>query len=123
MKSYENDDELERALFSLELEEPPADLRASILAATVYRAPLPFKPWEIWAVGILGALLTWLLVLVAQGAAVPAFSQLDLYLNEGIAAFAAPATIFWIALGGGAALWISQLNLTLAPGVERTHRR
>ena len=37
---YDSDDALDRALFALPLEEPPADLRASILTATVYR-PAP----------------------------------------------------------------------------------
>jgi hypothetical protein len=123
MKSYDSDDELERALFALELEEPPADLRATILAATVYRAPLPFKPWEVWALGAVCALLTWLLVIVVQGAATPALVTLDSYINEGLSLFMQPATIFWIALGGGAAFWISQLNLTVAPGVQQAPRR
>ena len=50
MKFYENDDELERALLSLELEEPPADLRRSILASTVYHVPVAasVRPWEPW---------------------------------------------------------------------------
>ena len=36
------DDELERALAALPLEEPPADLHARILAATVCRRRRPF---------------------------------------------------------------------------------
>lgn len=123
MKSYDSDDELERALFALELEEPPSGLRDSILAATIYRPPVAFKPWEVWSVGALCAVLTWLLVLVAQGSATPAFTAFDSYINEGLMLFSQPATLLWIALGGGAAFWISQLNLTPAPGVSQAPRR
>ena len=38
------DDELDRALFALPLEEPPADLRARILAATVCGSAPAFRP-------------------------------------------------------------------------------
>lgn len=123
MKSYDSDDELERALFALPLEEPPADLRASILAATVYRPPLIVKPWEIWALGAVIALLVWLLVLVAKGTAAPAMLAFDSYVMDALRQFAQPATLFWIALGGGAAAWISQLNLTPAAGVQQARRR
>lgn len=123
MKSYDSDEELERALFALPLEEPPADLRASILAATVYRPPLPVKPWEVWALGAVCALLVWVMFLVAKGAAMPELNAFDSYVNDGLRLFAQPTTLFWIALGGGAAVWISQLNLTVAPGVQQAPRR
>jgi hypothetical protein len=123
MKSYDSDEELERALFALPLEEPPVDLRASILAATVYRPPFLVKPWEVWLLGGVVALLAWFLVLVARGTAGHAFLEFDSYVTEGLTLFAQPATLFWIALGGGAAVWISQLNLTPAPGVQQAHRR
>jgi hypothetical protein len=123
MKSYDSDEELERALFALPLEEPPADLRPSILAATIYRPPLPVKTWEVWVLGVVCALLVWALVLIVNGAAMPELSAFDSYVNEGLRLFAQPATLFWIALGGGAAVWISQLNLTMAPGVQQAPRR
>ncbi len=123
MKSYDSDEELERALFALPLEEPPADLRASILAATVYRPPLPVKPWEVWALGAVCALLVWVLVLVAKGGAAPELTAFESYVNEGLKLFEQPAALFWIALGGGAAAWISQLNLTPVPGVQQAPRR
>jgi hypothetical protein len=123
MKPYDTDDELERALFALPLEEPPADLRASILAATIYRAPLPVKAWEVWALGALCAVLTWLLLLIARGGAAPTLAALSTYIDQAVTVFMQPQTLFWIALGGGAALWISQLNLTVAPGALRANRR
>jgi hypothetical protein len=123
MKSYDSDEELDRALFALELEEPPADLRASILAATIYRAPFAVKPWEVWGAGVLCALLTWLLVLVAGGGAGATVSAFSRYVNEGLALFVQPQTLFWIAIGGAAALWISQLNLIAMPEALRANRR
>jgi hypothetical protein len=123
MKPYDSDDELERALFALPLEEPPADLRASILAATVYRTPLAVKPWEVWAAGALCALLTWLLLLVVRGGATPTVSMISIYASGALALFAQPQTLFWIAVGGGAALWVSQLNLTVVPEALRATRR
>jgi hypothetical protein len=122
MKPYESDDELDRALFALPLEEPPQDLRASILAATVYRQPVPVKPWEVWLVGALCAVLTWLLLLVARGHS-PVVGSIAAYVDEAVLLFSQPQTLFWIAVGGGAALWLSQLNLIAAPGASRAARR
>jgi len=123
MKPYETDEELERALFALDLEEPPADLRASILAATIYRTPVPVKVWEVWALGALCAVLTWALLLVVRGGAGPAVETISAYINQGLVLFLQPQTLVWTALGGCAALWISQLNLTVAPGALRANRR
>ena len=123
MKPYDSDEELERALFSLELEEPPADLRESILAGTIYRPPLPFKLWEVWALGALCAVMAWVAVLAARGDAAPAFETFQNAIGTGLAAFSQPQTLFWTALGGGMVLWISQLNLTPAAGALRVTRR
>lgn len=125
MKRYKNDDELDRALFNLELEEPPADLRSSILAATIYRQeqPAAARPWEVWAIGIACAVLTWIVVLLARGMAAPASVSVASYVDEGVRLFSQPQTLFWTAVGGGAALWISQLNLIVAPGASRASRR
>ena len=123
MKPYDSDEELERALFALELEEPPAGMRASILAATIYRPPVPVHPWEIWVLGGLFAVLAWLLALAARGSALPAFSTFSSYVNDAVAYVAKPETLFWLAVGGGLTLWISQLNLTIAPGALRATRR
>lgn len=123
MKPYDNDEDLERALFALELEEPPADLRSSILAATIYRPPVPVRPWEVWVLGGFCALLAWIAVLSTHGHSVPAFATLEAYLAAGLSAFAKPEILFWTAAGGGMALWISQLNLTPAAGALRATRR
>ncbi len=123
MKPYETDDDIERALFALALEEPPADLRASILSATVYRAPVAVKGWEIWAIGALCAVLVWFLLLVTRGSGFPEFAAVQGYVNEALALFAQPKTLFWIAVGGAAAVWISQMNLTIVPEALRASRR
>ena len=39
MNYYDNDAALDHALFALPLEEPPGDLRARILSATIYQRP------------------------------------------------------------------------------------
>lgn len=112
MKRYESDDELERALFALPLEEPPVDLRASILTATIYRAPAPFKAWEVWSLGAIVAVAVWLVGLIFAGGAGRAMDTLTL-MGGYIAAFMTqPVNLIWLALGGGTALWMSQLNLT-----------
>ncbi|HEV3152660.1 MAG TPA: hypothetical protein VGZ02_02535 [Candidatus Baltobacteraceae bacterium] len=123
MKSYDSDEELERALFSLELEEPPADLRTSILSATIYRPVVPVNQWETWAVGAVCALLTWVAVILLRGEGAATLNAFNTHAGEAIAAFATPQMLFWAAAGGGLVLWISQLNLTLAPGSLRTTRR
>lgn len=114
MNHYDSNDDLDRALFALDLEEPPAGMREAILAGTVYRAPLPVSPWEIWAIGIAAAVAVWLMF-------TPALA-LDA-VSAGASVLGRPDVLFWLAVGGGAAAWISHLNLTLLPGVARTPRR
>ena len=120
-----NDDELERALFALDLEEPPSDLRASILARTIYHVPATatVRPWEIWLFGGLLAILVWMLLTVLRGAAGPAISQADTFGSDLVAFFSHPANLFWIAVGAAATVWISQVNLTAVPGYQRAARR
>jgi len=123
MKYYESDDELDRALFALDLEEPPAQLRSNILAVTIYRAPLPVKPWEIWFIGALAALIVWLLISLLGGAQAGTFDRASDIVAQGISAVTTPDVLIWLAIGAGAAFWISQLNLTVMPGTERLFRR
>lgn len=120
-----DDDGLERALFALDLEEPPADLRASILAQTIYRVPVvaAVRPWEVWVYGGLCAVLVWMLILVVRGAAGPAMSDAATLSDQVAAFFSNPAMLFWIAVGAAATVWISQLNLTGTAGYQRATRR
>jgi hypothetical protein len=122
MKRYDNDDELERALFALDLEEPPAELRQNILAATVYRPPVTAAAWEVWLVAGLCALLTWVAVLVTHGSNAQTVSAMAQHAADALSAVAKPQTLLWAAAGGGLVFWISQLNLTLVPGALRARR-
>lgn len=125
MKRDYNDDELERALFALDLEEPPAGLRQSILSSTIYHVPVAaaVRPWEVWLYGALCAALVWLLFFVVRGAGAQSINDAISYSGHALNFFAQPATLFWIAIGGAATFWISQLNLTVTPGYQRAARR
>ncbi len=99
------DDELDRLLAALPLEEPPAELRTSILAATVQRVPAePVDPWEASAWGLLLAFAAWL---------VPHFSDLNgVIATIGRAAFALaqPATLVWLTVGIASAVAVSAIQ-------------
>jgi len=123
MKHYGNDDDLERALFALDLEEPPADLRRDILAATIYRPQVAVPVWELWLIAAVCALLTWVAVLAGHSSDSQAISILTHRAADGLASLAKPQTLLWAAAGGGLVLWISQLNLTPVPGALRATRR
>jgi hypothetical protein len=112
---YYSDADLERALFNLPLEAEPANLRASILAGTVYRQALPVKAWEAWLIGGCVAMIAWLLVLILRGGAGPMFSTLDAIGAAILAVVSQPATLLWIAIGGAAAMWLSQLSPAVVP--------
>lgn len=116
-----DDDALERALFALPLEEPPADLRGRILAATVYRPALPFKMWEVCIIGTLMALAAWLMIAVLTS--VPdAGSRLAgaaSTLVDRFARGASPSIIGWIVVGASSAFWISQFTVPRALPARR----
>jgi len=104
---YNDDDALDRALFALPLEEPPADLRASILTATVYGPAPMFKPWEVMTLATIGAVFVWLISLIVMGGA-PLFEHSMLTIGTTVArSLSNTATIAWLAAGGGAAIWLS----------------
>jgi len=112
---YYSDEDLERALFSLPLEEAPEHLRASILAGTVHRHTLPVKAWETWLMGGCVAMIAWLLVLIFRGGAAPMFSALDAIGAAILTLVSQPATLLWIAVGGAAAMWLLQLSPIAVP--------
>lgn len=125
MKRYEDNDELERALFALELEEPPAGLRSSILASTIYHVPASaaVRPWEVWVYGALCAAFVWLVVFVLRGTGAQTVDTALSYGTQALTFVSQPSVLFWIAIGGAATFWISQMNLTVSPGYQRTARR
>jgi len=99
-------DALERALFALPLEEPPAGLRASILMATAYRPAPAFSVWELALLGALGAIGIWLVVLLALGGSL-FFQTLSTIGSVAARALSNAATLAWLAAGGATALWLS----------------
>ncbi len=121
-----NDDELDRALFAIPLEEPPDDLRASILAATIYRPTVamgPFKLWEAWALGAALAIVVWICVFVASGGADPAIAVIEPLGASAFGELTQPMVLLWTAIGGAAAFWLSQASLISLPVLHRTPRQ
>lgn len=122
-----DDDALDRALFALPLEEPPVDLRASILNATIYRPTPIFKPWEIMSLGAIAAVVVWLVVMIALGG-----NTLFVYTAQSIATVLArgsanllnPTTLTWVAAGGATAIWLSIFTgfQPASEGATRKHR-
>jgi len=106
MKHY-SDEDLERALFSLDLEEPPAELRGSILAATCYRTPAVLKPWETVAVGAALAVVAWIAWSLVTGGLPSLAAQLQGALDFIAGSLRDGATLMWIAVGGSVAVWLS----------------
>ena len=110
-----DDDTLDRALAALPLEEPPADLHARIMAATVYRPEPVVRGWEVWLIGTLIALATWLAWLVASApyaAARLTEAAARVVENTGLTS---DYTMLWLAVGASAAWWISQLTFPARP--------
>jgi hypothetical protein len=102
-----DDDALDRAIDALPLEEPPADLRARILTATVYR-PVPlFTPREAGLLGAGIALVAWLLVLVVLGGATLFVDSIQTIGSAMVRALSSGMTLAWVAAGGVTAVWIS----------------
>jgi hypothetical protein len=108
-----DDDALDRALFAQPLEEPPAGLRSSILAATIYRPAPPFSIAEIVALAGVIAAACWLAVAmgpVIGDAVTTAFSHITLLL--------------WLGAGIAVTLWleiftVSQPAVSLAWRAKR----
>jgi hypothetical protein len=115
------DDELERALFALPLEAPPAGLRERILASTVYRvaAPPAFRTWELWLLGIALAVVAVVSYLLL--ASVPNLDERSrvavMDALHGLGLFSV-RTYAWFAVGVSTVWAIS--SLTLMPGARRT---
>ena len=104
-------DDIDRALFALPLEDPPQDLRRSILALTVH-APIESAErvslWETLGIGlglVLAAVLAWAVVTK------PGFGaeivEAVMAVSRG---FANPATLAGIAAGCSAVVWVSLMT-------------
>ena len=108
------DDDLDRALDALPLEDVPAGLHARIMAATVYRPQPAVQGWEMWLAGTLVAVATWLIwVLVSAPGAT---ERIGMTLTRAMDAsgLSSEYTVLWLAVGVSAAWWISQLTIPVA---------
>ena len=103
-------DELERAIMELPLEEPPEGLRASILLATAYRPAPAFAFYELAAIGTLGAVALWLIVLLVSGGGVLFVHTLSAISSVVLRSFSNVAFLAWLAAGGATALWLTLLT-------------
>jgi hypothetical protein len=122
---YNDDAELERALFALPLEEPPSDLRASILTATVYRPAPPFSVWEATLFGAIAAILLWLIAQIAMGGA-PLFVQTLSAIGTTIGRpFYQVTTLAWLTAGIATAFWLSFFtgSQPFEPAVRRVEQQ
>lgn len=100
-------DALDRALSALPLEEPPGDLRASILHATVYRSHHSFPWWESLTFGVLGAVGVWLIVAIVVGGGSLFVHTVAAITSTVIAMLSEAQTAMWLAAGAATAVWLS----------------
>jgi hypothetical protein len=105
------DDELDRALFALPLEEPPADLYGSIMAATVWRPAPAFRTWELWLAAAAFALVAWLTawMLASSPGALDRLGHTLIVTLHGLGLFSR-ITYVWIGIGLSSVWWISSLS-------------
>lgn len=121
---YDSDDALDRALFALPLEEPPSDLRASILASTAYRPAPAFSVWEVAALGAIAAVTVWFGFLIAMGGGGLFLRTLATIGSSAAASLSNVTLLAWLAAGAMTALWLVFFtgSQSLAPAGRRLER-
>ena len=105
--NFKDDDALDAALFALPLEEPPTDLRAAILSATIFRPAPLFSLREIITVGALCALIVWLIGAVIGGGASLFVHSLQAVGATTLRASGNVTLLGWVAAGAATAIWLS----------------
>jgi hypothetical protein len=120
-----DDERLERAILGLPLEEPPADLRASILLATSYRPAPAFSFLDLALLGSLGAVAVWLVVLLVLGGGslfVVTLATIGSALSH---AFSNTGVLAWLGVGAATAVWLTIFNgfQPLSAAAQRSGRR
>jgi len=105
--NFDNDDALDRALFALPLEEPPADLRAAILTATIYRPSPVFSFRELVTLAAICAVVVWLLAAVILGGDSLFVHSLQALGAGTLRALGNTSLVLWAAAGGATAIWLS----------------
>jgi hypothetical protein len=102
---YDDDEELDRAIFALPLAPVPAGMHATIMRSTVYAVGHPvamFATREIAAIGAAVAVAVWL---AAYAIASPAFDARVAFEIGSVARSLAEAqTLTWLAAGAAVAL-------------------
>jgi hypothetical protein len=105
------DDDLDRALFALPLEEPPADLHGRIMAATALRPTPTFAPWEwvllVVAISLTVAATTWMFTSSPGSVHRLGYAVLEGMHHLGLYS---RSTYVWLAIGIASAWFISSLN-------------
>jgi hypothetical protein len=106
-----HDDDLDRALAALPLEEPPASLHARIMAATAHRPEPLVRGWEVWLIGTFLAVAAWLTWTLASTP--HAVDRIVAAVTGGLetAAVNDYTVLLWLAVGASATWWISQLSV------------
>jgi hypothetical protein len=102
-----DDNELEREILGLPLEEPPAGMRASILLATAYRPAPAFSFLDLAVLGALGAFALWLVFLLVLGGGTLFVQTLAAIGSVGSRVLSNATTLAWLAAGGATALWLT----------------
>ncbi len=105
--SFDNDDALDRALFALPFEEPPADLRAAILNATIFRPAPVFSFRELLVLAATCAVVVWLVGAVVMGGGSLFLHSLEALGAGTLRALANTTLLLWAAAGGATAIWLS----------------
>ncbi len=104
-----HDDDLDRLLLALPLEPAPEGLRASILSGVAaLRAPF-FSRSEVFGIGAILALTTWLCLSLSTGS--DRLHEAFGYLGSAVVHVSEPPILLWIALGASTAIWLSLLSL------------
>jgi hypothetical protein len=102
------DDELDRALFALPLEEPPPELHRDVMAATVFRPEPVFRAWEFSALAaalvVTAALTAWLFSAAPDTGARLTAGIADAVRSAGLLKL---STYAWLAVGLSAAWFVS----------------
>ncbi len=105
--NFNDDDALDAALFALPFEEPPTDLRAAILSATIFRPAPLFSLREIVTLGALCAVTVWLIAAVIGGGASLFVHSLQAVGATTLHAGSNVTLLGWIAAGAATAIWLS----------------
>jgi hypothetical protein len=116
-----DDQELERAILGLPLEEPPEGLRASILLATAYRPVPMFSVAELALLGSLVAISLWLISVVVLGGGSLFVHTLEAIGSALSRTFSNGAFLAWLAAGAATALWLTLFSGSL-PFTLASHR-